>query len=207
MAQALRALSMGKPPVPRARSLPSWAPAGTPIFNDARNLQKILFDATQVFIDWYYPMNAWGTSDEPRPVQLGVKWLTGMGPDIYLFDETSLNTQQLKDAPKTIAAREFLYAKYDRPLQDGDKLTGYKAPFGYSEYLRTFNYTEHFVGSYRIDAYINHEKIYFLLSNNSSFQSFTAGLAPDWERASFPLMGNMRQLYFWSEPIEKRGAK
>ena len=76
---------------------------------------------------------------------------------------------------------------------------------GYADAWIDLNPTWHFVGSFRIDIYPDPSCRYitFVLANNSSFRSFAYGIAPDWERSTFPFMGNMRQTYTWTEPIRR----
>lgn len=57
------------------------------------------------------------------------------------------------------------------------------------------------MGKFRIDARVVGDRVEYTATNNSSFRSFLYGIGPDWERARFQPMGNMRQTFFWTEPV------
>ncbi|MFT0214059.1 hypothetical protein VQ643_15900 [Pseudomonas sp. F1_0610] len=90
-----------------------------------------------------------------------------------------------------------------------EPVTDYKSSFGASGYLEAWvdmNATRHFVGSFKIEIFPTErcDKVRVVLTNTSSFESFFYGLAPHWERSTFGPMGNMQQVYWWEEQLNRK---
>lgn len=145
----------------------------------------------------------WGTDQEPRAPLLTVRWFRGSGPNEYYFGGHTRNTQEIRNSYHGRRIRDLLYAKYDRPLRDGDSFTNYDATFGLTGLFTTRTMTEQFVGSFRLDARVVGDRIRYTATNNSSFRSFLYGIGPHWERSTFRPMSNMRQTFEWWEPVRR----
>jgi hypothetical protein len=143
-----------------------------------------------------------------------VDWATGTGAADREFGGDSIQSADMAMAPGVNGARSEYYRKFldeisesRNPDLTGLNVTNWVGKFGVKEVLNAtvdLNFTEHFVGSYRVDVYGGPEgTMRFVLSNNSSFKSFAYGVAPAWERLdSVPTpAGNMRQTYTWVECV------
>ena len=63
---------------------------------------------------------------------------------------------------------------------------------------------EQLVGTYRINVYnFSGNTLWFVLTNQTSMNSFLYDLGPSWQRSSWGPGGNMNQTYIWSEPVRK----
>jgi len=134
-------------------------------------------------------------------------WATGQGADNRVFGPGSIQVTDMMDAPGVNGARDLFYKKNAAALASGNydslqSVTNYSAKFGLTELFTTSSPTQQFVGSYRVDVLTVNggADLQFVVTNNSSFQSFGYGVAPAWERSSFGPAGNMRQTYTWTEP-------
>lgn len=146
----------------------------------------------------------WGTEDEPRPPQMTLDWATGRGPRELYFGPESRNTRELRGSTEVARAREYLYDKYDRPLRQGDSVTGFRAQFGIRGLLSTRTQTEQFVGKFRLDMTVEGNNVHFRATNTSSLRSFLYGIGPSYERFFQGLpFSNIRQVYEWWEPIRR----
>lgn len=139
------------------------------------------------------------------------EWALGRGSDSRVFGPGSNQVNDLKDSPGVKVAINYFYAKNaDASCGCGqggyESLTNYAAGFGASGYLKAgLDSTEQFVGSFRVDIYPDNSNctITIMLSNTTSMTSFLGGKVGSWERSSFPLGGNTRQVYWWTEAIKK----
>jgi hypothetical protein len=130
-------------------------------------------------------------------------WARGTGPKERNFGPNSVQVQDMRNAPGVQKARQFFDCKnsHSGPLQD---VNNYDAGFGLrGAWQAGLNPTQQFIGNYTVDIVPNEDgTATFTLFNTTSFTSFSYGLGPDWERSpSNPYMGNMRQTYYWTEPI------
>jgi hypothetical protein len=121
-----------------------------------------------------------------------MNWFTGTGPSNMTFGPGSVQVDDMDDAPGVNAARDYFYSKNAEALATGGPLqpvTDWGAKFTLWDFLTTASPTQQFVGSYRVDIYPEGQNLNFVLTNNSSFQSFAYGAGPSWERSSFGPMG------------------
>jgi hypothetical protein len=119
---------------------------------------------------------AWGTSEDPRPLQMSYNWATGSGPLTYEFGPDSVNTIEMMTAPDVSDARDYLYNKYEGAPPEGGYVTNYGVSFGFRGLFTADTLAEQFVGSYRIDIDVSNGQANFSLGNNSSFTSFAQSL-------------------------------
>jgi hypothetical protein len=109
--------------------------------------------------------------------------------------------------PRVEWARK-LFREKNRPIRDEgccelEKLQSVEnvaAPFKFNEFISATlqqSCAWHFVGSFRLDIKpISCTQARFIVTNNSSFTSFSYGVFRSWETGP---MGNMRQTYTWEE--------
>ncbi|HEX8586284.1 MAG TPA: RHS repeat-associated core domain-containing protein [Allosphingosinicella sp.] len=146
----------------------------------------------------------WGTEDQPRPPQMTADWAAGTGPSELYFGPDSRNTKELRGSQEVDRARGYLYDKYDRPLRNGDTVTGFKAKFGLRGLFTTRTQAEQFVGKFRIDMKVEGNNIRFRATNVSSLRSFLYGIGPSYQRHFQGLpFSNIRQVYEWWEPVRR----
>ena len=84
-------------------------------------------------------------------------------------------------------------------------MTGYKGSFGLSGLWNAgLDPIEQFVGTYRINIYnFSGNTLWFVLTNQTSMNSFLYDLGPSWQRSTWGPGGNMNQTYIWNEPVRK----
>ena len=128
-----------------------------------------------------------------------VNWFTGTGPDYQVFADGSAESNNMRNAWRVNTAREYWY-KNKAP---NESLTNWDGEFGLGGLVRAgLDPTEQFVGSFRVDILPTGDGyIRFYVTNTTSMKSFLYGIGPAWKRSTFPLGGNMRQLYTWKERI------
>jgi hypothetical protein len=132
-----------------------------------------------------------------------VDWALGIGPDnrIFLNDDVA---KAFMDSHSVNLAREFYYNKFSvNENLANTSVTGYKGSFGLLGLWNAgLDPIEQFVGTYRINIYNSDGKtLWFVLTNQTSMNSFLYNLGPSWERSSLEPGGNMKQIYIWSEPV------
>jgi hypothetical protein len=142
---------------------------------------------------------------------MATNWALGTGPGHMTFGPNSSHIGNLKNLPAVQGAIELYKQKNSNVLNNGcecgelQPVTNYGSPFGASGYTQAWldmNPTWHFVGSFTIAVYpVSCSEVMVVVTNTSSFTSFAYGMAPNWERSSFGPMGNMRQTYWWTQPI------
>jgi hypothetical protein len=138
-------------------------------------------------------------------IRMFVEWDLGLGAEKRVFVNDRV-ANSFRNAWKINEARERFYNKYaDTPDLTGASVTNYKGDFGLPGLFKAgIDPIEQFVGGYRIDIYVIEEnRLMFILSNNTSMNSFLYGIGPEWERSSFRLDGNMHQKYIFTEPIRR----
>jgi RHS repeat-associated protein len=148
----------------------------------------------------------WDTSN------MFLNWLTDTGPtnvswgpyDKGFFGGSPSN--EMKSSPSVAAARQAFEKKNVGicSFKDAQALTDYIGDWDGSMWDNA-NWTERFVGGYRIDVYPNPDgSVSFVITNVTSFPSFVGhpdGLN-DWERTQAPYVGgNTRQTYWWRETL------
>ena len=139
--------------------------------------------------------------------QLFRDWALGAGSEQRVFVPPSNQVADLQGAPEVNRAREFFMKKNagnianDKPL---DAVTNFRGKFGLVGLAKArTNSTQQFVGSYSVDIRpVQNGMVRFTVTNTTSFKSLAYGVAPDWQRRSYPTPGgNMTQVYTWTEPI------
>ncbi|MGD9170253.1 MAG: RHS repeat-associated core domain-containing protein [Candidatus Thiodiazotropha sp.] len=160
------------------------------------------------------PMGSMGQSSASAfssAASMATNWALGTGPGHMTFGPNSSHIGNLKNLPAVQGAIELYKQKNSNVLNNGcecgelQPVTNYGSPFGASGYTQAWldmNPTWHFVGSFTIAVYpVSCSEVMVVVTNTSSFTSFAYGMAPNWERSSFGPMGNMRQTYWWTQPI------
>lgn len=135
-------------------------------------------------------------------------WVTGSGSEKRVFANDAA-TRAMRNAYRVNKAREFFYNKYKGQTDlDGAYVVNYKGSFGLLGLVRAgADPIEQYVGSCTINILCDGQDLYFILKNNTSFESFFYGLGPDWNRSTFGPGGNMYQYYIWSEPLNPNKLK
>jgi hypothetical protein len=126
-------------------------------------------------------------------------WASGAGAKYRVFNNTS-ETRAMKNAVGVVAARNLFYSKND----PNASVTNFGASFGLSGLAKAgLDATEQFIGSYSIEIHSNGKALQFSVFNTTSAQSAGYGIFPEYERSTMSNGGNMRQLYIWTEPLNK----
>lgn len=73
-----------------------------------------------------------GTKEDPTAIRLGIEWVTGTGPTNRHLYENSRFVKEFRNSAGIDLARDFLFNKYDRRLQEGDSVTKYRVDFTYA---------------------------------------------------------------------------
>lgn len=127
-------------------------------------------------------------------------WVYGIGPSNMVFYNDYM-ANSFRNSWQVNVMREQYY-------NTGVPINGKGRPFGLEGALRAgTDPIEQFVGGYDISVkpIENGTLLQFTIENTTSFHSFMLhqDLAPKWERSTFPIMGNMRQTYIFTEPIRR----
>ena len=136
-------------------------------------------------------------------------WALGTGPKHRIFGPGSIEVENMKDAPGVNEARDWTLDKIRQGIHEPtDNYAGKFGPGKSSDPIKAgLDPTEQFVGSYRVDVIPDAEEknLTFIVTNTTSFDSFLYGLGPDWNRNNKiqTPMGNIRQIYTWTERISK----
>ena len=141
-------------------------------------------------------------------------WEFGRGPDIRFFGPNSPQSADLRNLPGVDLIREEFYSKHGDKLKNSCdcsniRYTDGKVSFGHEGFgsaLSDGNWTFLFVGRFNVNITVSKDcsKLRFVARNTTSFQSyvmFGRKWVPEWERGSFSFAGNMRQFYWWDEPV------
>ena len=134
-----------------------------------------------------------------------IDWALGTGLDNKKFVNDNVS-KAFMNANRVNEARNFYYKKYSGAKSLANtSVTGYKGSFGLSGLWNAgLDPIEQFVGTYRINVYnFNGSTLWFVLTNQTSMNSFLYDLGPSWQRSSWGPGGNMNQIYIWSEPVRK----
>ena len=132
-------------------------------------------------------------------------WALGTGSDNRTFINDNV-AKAFMNANRVNEARNFYYNKYSgaKSLLN-TSVTGYKGSFGLSGLWNAgLDPIEQFVGTYRINIYnFSGNTLWFVLTNQTSMNSFLYDLGPSWQRSTWGPGGNMNQTYIWNEPVRK----
>jgi RHS repeat-associated protein len=134
-----------------------------------------------------------------------IDWALGTGSDNRTFVNDNV-AKAFMNANRVNEARNFYYNKYSGAKSLANtSVTGYKGSFGLSGLWNAgLDPIEQFVGTYRINVYnFSGNTLWFVLTNQTSMNSFLYDLGPSWQRSSWGPGGNMNQTYIWSEPVRK----
>jgi RHS repeat-associated protein len=139
---------------------------------------------------------------------MAIDWALGLGDRNRTYGAESDQVQRLKNLPAVNWARQR-YQQKNANAKNGccdasrlQDVANVKSSFGISEFIQATmqgNCAWHFIGSARVDVTpISCTQARFKLTNNSSFTSFSYGLAPSWNGGP---MGNFYQTYTWDENL------
>ena len=128
-----------------------------------------------------------------------LSFVTGIGPSDWSFNNDPFIASSLRNSWQVNVAREQYY-KNEPIIKSGE--------FGLEGALRAgTDPIEQFVGGYNISVkpIENGTLLQFRIENTTSFHSlmYHQDLAKSWERSTFPIMGNVRQTYIFTEPIRR----
>lgn len=138
---------------------------------------------------------------------MAIQWALGIGDRNVTYGPFSDQSQEVRRIPTIDAARQLYLHKNQKEIAKGaccDKsklqpVTNFARRFGLRQYLQaTFTSCAwSFLGSFSIEIYPEScHQAKFIVKNNSSFKSFSAGIGPSWE---YGPMSNFRQTYIWEE--------
>ena len=138
---------------------------------------------------------------------MAVDWALGLGSRNRTYGQESDQVQQIAQLPPVDAARQ-LYRQKNSSAKGGccdasklQPVTDYAAKFGFRQFMSaTFTSCAwSFVGSFGIDIYpLSCTKARVVVTNNSSFTSFSAGMGPSWIKGPG---SNLLQTYTWDETL------
>ena len=138
-------------------------------------------------------------------LQMFGEWDQGVGPAYRIFINDRV-ANSFRNATKVNKARKYFYNKYSGVSNLANaSVTNYEGNFGLLGLIKAgADPIEQFVGSYRVDINVlDCNTLEFTITNVTSMRSFLYGIGPDWERKIFKLNGNTRQIYIFTEPINK----
>jgi RHS repeat-associated protein len=162
----------------------------------------------------FYDPNSKGSDLDNWLLNLGsaysltVQWSHGIGFENSQYTNDRI-ANSMKNAWRVNQAREFYYKKYEG--QDNlanTQVTGFKGTFGYLGLLHAgIDPIEQFVGGCRISIYnLNGKTLKFVITNETSMNSFLYDLGPSWSRNNrfnFKPGSSVFQTYTWTEPIKE----
>jgi hypothetical protein len=140
---------------------------------------------------------------------LTMDWVLGRGKQHRVFRNDNI-ANSFRDARTINQARDYWYREVNagrKQLTDGvTNFRGRKAwtggNFGLKGLIKAgLDPMEQMVGSFTPDIISDGKTLTFRIQNTTSFKSLLYGIAPDWSRETFPLGGNIEQLYEFAEPI------
>ena len=141
---------------------------------------------------------------------MAIQWAIGGGDRNVQYGDESDQSQDVRNIPTLNWARNRYREKNEKEEEKGsccDKnklqsVTNVKSSFGVIRYIEA-GFTScawSFLGSFRVDVYpVSCHQAKFVVTNNSSFTSFTGGIFPSWNNNG--PMSNFYQTYTWEENL------
>jgi len=138
-------------------------------------------------------------------ISLTISWSHGLGEQSSVYDNNRIS-KALMNAHKVNEARNFYYNKFKgKSNLSNTQMTGYGGSFGFIGFLRAgIDPIEQFVGGMRISIYNTDGKtLLFVVTNETSMNSFLYDLGPSWSRDKLKPGGTVLQTYKWTEPVKR----
>jgi hypothetical protein len=122
-------------------------------------------------------------------------WFTGSGSKSRVYGPEHELTQQLMKDP----AVKYFKEKFLKTHSLGDAKY-YAVKFGVTDFFTSNSDALDIVGSYGLSIYYSGpNKLTFLITNDMSFTSFTAGIGPSWDTGP---MSTIETNFWWEESIK-----